>query len=145
MGDRQAQRAVRPGGPGHAERHHRPRRREGRQRGRGALSPDLDSFRDEAVAFLDKAQAAGTACPAYGAILPPALHDQARAWQREMADGGFAGLHWPVEHGGRGLSRAHTGVWLEECARAQVQPYLNLQGLVLAGEAILRSGSDRQR
>ena len=62
-----------------------------------------------------------------------------------MADGGFAGLHWPVEHGGRGLSRAHTGVWLEECARAQVQPYLNLQGLVLAGEAILRSGTDEQR
>jgi alkylation response protein AidB-like acyl-CoA dehydrogenase len=36
-------------------------------------------------------------------------------------------------------------VWLEECARAQVSPYVNLQGLVLAGEAILRSGTDEQR
>jgi alkylation response protein AidB-like acyl-CoA dehydrogenase len=62
-----------------------------------------------------------------------------------MAGAGFAGLHWPVEHGGRGLSRAHTAVWMEECARAQVSPYLNLQGLVLAGEAILRSGTDEQR
>jgi alkylation response protein AidB-like acyl-CoA dehydrogenase len=62
-----------------------------------------------------------------------------------MADAGFAGLHWPVEYGGRGLGRAHTAVWTEECARAQVSPYLNLQGLVLAGEAILRSGSDEQR
>jgi alkylation response protein AidB-like acyl-CoA dehydrogenase len=62
-----------------------------------------------------------------------------------MADAGFAGLHWPVEHGGQGLGRAHTAVWLEECARAQVSPYLNLQGLVLAGEAILRSGRDEQR
>jgi alkylation response protein AidB-like acyl-CoA dehydrogenase len=50
-----------------------------------------------------------------------------------------------VEYGGRGLSLAHNGVWIEECARAQVQPYLNLQGLVLAGEAILRSGTDEQR
>jgi alkylation response protein AidB-like acyl-CoA dehydrogenase len=50
-----------------------------------------------------------------------------------------------VECGGRGLSRAHTAVWMEECARAQVSPYLNLQGLVLAGEAILRSGTDEQR
>src|SRR5690606_7941470 len=29
--------------------------------------------------------------------------------------------------------------------RASVTPYLNLQGLVLAGEAILRSGTDEQR
>ena len=48
-------------------------------------------------------------------------------------------------YGGRGLARGHNGVWQEECARAQVSPYLNLQGLVLAGEAILRSGTDDQR
>ena len=113
--------------------------------GRVALSRDIDAFRAEAVAFLTGAQAAGTACPAYGAIVPPALHNQARAWQRQLAAAGFAGLHWPVDYGGRGLGRAHTAVWLEECARAQVSPYLNLQGLVLAGEAILRSGTDEQR
>jgi hypothetical protein len=97
------------------------------------------------VSFLARAQADGLACPAYGAILPPAMHDRARAWQRHIADGGFAGLHWPVEYGGRGLDRAHTAVWTEECARAQISPYLNLQGPVLAGEAILRSGTDEQR
>jgi len=36
-------------------------------------------------------------------------------------------------------------VWHEECAKAEVAPYLNLQGLVLAGEAIMRSGSDAQK
>src|SRR5262249_12342600 len=117
----------------------------GRRRPRADLSPEVESFRTEAVAFLAEARAAGVACPAYGAILPPALHDRARAWQRHMAGGGFAGLHWPVEHGRPGLSRAHTAVWMEECARAQVSPYLNLQGLVLAGEAILRAGTDEQR
>jgi alkylation response protein AidB-like acyl-CoA dehydrogenase len=109
------------------------------------LSRDIDAFRAEAVAFLADAQAAGIACPAYGAILPPALHDRARAWQRHLAAAGFAGVHWPATYGGRGLGRAHTAVWLEECAQAQVSPYLNLQGLVLAGEAILRSGTDEQR
>ncbi len=106
---------------------------------------DLDAFRAEADTFLADAQSAGIACPAYGAILPPALHDRARAWQGHLAAAGFAGLHWPVEYGGRGLGRAHTAAWLEACARAQVSPYLNLQGLVLAGEAILRSGTDEQR
>jgi alkylation response protein AidB-like acyl-CoA dehydrogenase len=106
---------------------------------------ELEPFRDAVVEFLVQARADGVAAPAYGAILPPALHDRARAWQRHLAAGGFAGLHWPVEFGGRGLTRAHTAVWTEECARAQVQPYLNLQGLVLAGESILRSGTDEQR
>ena len=108
-------------------------------------APDLDTFRAEAAAFLAAAVAAGEHCPAFGAIMPPALHDRARAWQRRMFDAGFAGLHWPVEYGGRGLSRAYTAVWAEECAKAQVQPMLNLQGIVLAGEAILRSGTDEQK
>jgi alkylation response protein AidB-like acyl-CoA dehydrogenase len=113
--------------------------------GAGGAGADLEAFRAEVVAFLGRAREEGIACPAYGAILPPGLHDRARAWQRHVADHGFAGLHWPVAYGGRGLSRAHDAVWQEECARAQVSPYLNLQGLVLAGEAILRSGTDEQR
>ncbi len=106
---------------------------------------DLAEFRAEASQFLSDAVHDGTACPAYGAILVPALHDQARVWQRCCYDHGWAGLHWPTEHGGRGLTRAHTGVWMEECERAGVAPYLNLQGIVLAGEAIMRSGTQRQR
>ena len=106
---------------------------------------ELEPFRAEVVDFLSQAQAEGITCPAYGAILPPALHERARAWQRHLAAGGFAGLHWPVEYGGRGLSHSHTAIWTEECARAQVSPYLNLQGLILAGGAILRSGTDEQR
>ncbi|WP_419553540.1 acyl-CoA dehydrogenase family protein [Candidatus Poriferisodalis sp.] len=105
----------------------------------------LDAFRAGAVQFLSEAVDAGEACPAYGAILVPALHERARRWQRYCYDGGWAGLHWPAACGGRGLSRDHTGVWREECERAAVAPYLNLQGIVLAGEAIMRTGTDRQR
>ncbi len=106
---------------------------------------DIDHFREAAASFIASAVADGTACPAFGAILPPDLHDQARSWQRAMHVAGFTGLHWPVEFGGRGLGRAHTGVWAEECARADVSQYLNLQGIVLAGEAIARSGTDEQK
>jgi alkylation response protein AidB-like acyl-CoA dehydrogenase len=106
---------------------------------------DLGSFRASAAAFIATAKEEGIACRAFGAILPPDLHDRARGWQRHMAGHGFAALHWPVEVGGRGLTGAHTGIWAEECAKAEVSPYLNLQGIVLAGEAILRSGTDAQK
>ena len=106
---------------------------------------ELDRFRSEVVTFLRSSQASGIACRAFGAILATELHAEALAWQRHMAESGFAGIHWPVEYRGRGLIRAHTAVWFEECARAQVAPYLNLQGIVLAGEAILRSGTPEQK
>ena len=107
--------------------------------------PDLDVFREDVATFLAGAVERGQHCPAFGAIMPPALHDRARAWQRRMFDAGFAGLHWPVEYGGRGFTRQHTAVWAEECATARVQNMLNLQGIVLAGEAILRSGTEEQK
>ena len=102
-------------------------------------------FRDRAAAFLEAALANDEHCPAFGAIMPPRLHDRARAWQRRMHDGGFAALHWPIDYGGHGLPRDYTAIWTEECAKASVQPMLNLQGIVLAGEAILRSGTEHQR
>jgi alkylation response protein AidB-like acyl-CoA dehydrogenase len=109
------------------------------------VPPTDDEFREEAARFLADAVAADVHCPAFGAIMPPAFHDRARAWQRRMHDAGYAGIHWPVEYGGRGLERSHTAIWSEECAKARVQPYLNLQGLILAGEAILRSGTEGQK
>ena len=107
--------------------------------------PTHDDFRRSAARFLSGAVAADEHCPAFGAIMPPALHARARAWQRRMHAAGFAGIHWPLEYGGRGLDRTYTAIWSEECAIANVQPYLNLQGLILAGEAILRSGTDHQK
>ena len=105
----------------------------------------LEEFREQTAAFIARAVDSGDACPAYGAILPPHLHQQAMHWQRFCFNEGWAGVHWPVEYGGMGLSPQHNIVWHEECAISEVAPYLNLQGIILAGEAILRSGTDQQR
>ncbi len=104
---------------------------------------DLDAFRLAAAAWL--AEHRGAAPPDYGAIVPPELAVEARAWQRALFDAGWAGLHWPVGTGGRALSAEHQAVWLEEAARAEVPPFLNMVGLVLAGGAILAFGDEAQK
>jgi alkylation response protein AidB-like acyl-CoA dehydrogenase len=81
----------------------------------------------------------------YGAITPPGLVEPAIAWQRRIYDAGFAGIHWPVEHGGRGLTPEHNAAWIMECAKAGVPPFLNMVGLVLAGGAINRFGTAEQQ
>ena len=106
---------------------------------------DFDGFRSACVSFLGEHVAVGTACPAFGAILPSDLLHAALGWQRICSEAGFAGVHWPREYGGQGLSPAHAEIWFSECARVAVAPYLNLQGIVLAGEAILRSGTEQQK
>jgi alkylation response protein AidB-like acyl-CoA dehydrogenase len=103
----------------------------------------VEEFRREVADWL-QANAA-TAPPDYGAICPPDRIDEGVRWQRRIRDAGFAGIHWPDEHGGRGLTPDHNSAWLLECARAGVPPVLNMVGLVLAGGSILRYGTPDQQ
>lgn len=103
----------------------------------------VDEFRADAAAWL--AEHRHLAPRDYGAICPPALVDEGLAWQRIVRDGGWAGIHWPTEQGGRGLTAEHNGAWLLECARAGVPPFFNMVGFVLAGGAILRYGTPEQQ
>ena len=41
------------------------------------------------------------------------------AWQRKKYAGGWAGIAWPREYGGQGLSLVEQMIWYEECARAR--------------------------
>jgi alkylation response protein AidB-like acyl-CoA dehydrogenase len=104
---------------------------------------DLAGFQRRAADWL--AASAGDAPPDYGAICPPHLVDRAVAWHRRIHEAGFAGLHWPVEHGGRGLSREHTAIWQYECARAGVPAAFNMVGLVLTAQAVMSVGTPEQR
>src|SRR6201986_4641334 len=41
-------------------------------------------------------------------------------WQRAQYDGGWAGISWPKEYGGRGLSLLEQLIWYEEYGRARL-------------------------
>ena len=104
---------------------------------------NFDDFQREATSWL--MDTADRAPRDYGAICPPELIAEGIAWQRTIRDAGYAGIHWPTEFGGRGLSVEHNRIWLLECARAGVPPVLNMVGLVLTGGALLRYGTPEQQ
>ena len=103
----------------------------------------VEEFRAEAAEWL--AAHRSEAPRDYGAILPPDLAPEGRAWQRTIFDAGFAGIHWPTEFGGRGLTPEHNAAWITECALAQVPPFLNMVGCVLTGGALLAFGTPEQQ
>lgn len=104
---------------------------------------DVEGFRAEAAGWLEANRQ--HAPRDYGAICPPDLVDHGVAWQQRLFAAGYAGIHWPVEYGGQGLSIQHQAAWIEQCALAAVPPFLNMVGLVLAGQSILQFGTPAQR
>lgn len=105
-------------------------------------TPSVEEFARRSAAWLASHRA--DAPPDYGAICPPDLVDRAVAWHQALHAAGFAGIHWPTDLGGQGLSAEHNGVWQLECARAGVPAAFNMVGLVLTAQALLRYGTPDQ-
>ncbi|MEN9801699.1 MAG: hypothetical protein RLZ37_824 [Actinomycetota bacterium] len=103
----------------------------------------VEEFAQEAKEWL--AVHAGRAPRDYGAICPPDLVEQGLQWQRHLFASGRAGIHWPVEFGGQGLTPAHQAQWLYECAIVGLPGVFNMVGLVLAGGAIQKFGTPEQQ
>ena len=67
-----------------------------------------------------------------------------REWNHLMADDGWTGIDWPVEHGGRGLGLAHQVVLAEELDRARAPSPLNPIGLANIAPSIMTFGTEEQ-
>jgi alkylation response protein AidB-like acyl-CoA dehydrogenase len=103
-------------------------------------TPEEAAFRAEACEWLD--QALVDRPPGRG---PGAKERASRWWQERLAEGGWAGITWPAEYGGRGLSIVEEAIFLEEAARREAPEPLNLLGMILAGPTILVHGTEEQK
>ena len=77
----------------------------------------------------------------------PDSREYVLAWQRTQSQGGWAGIAWPKEVGGRGLSVLEQIVWFEEYARAGGPSPLNASfvGLNHAGPTLIACGTPEQK
>ena len=106
---------------------------------------DVATFASRARAFLERERTAGRLPVDWGAIVPPARVGEAKDWQSRLYAAGFAGIHWPAEFGGRGLTPEHTAAWILACAREEAPAFLNMVGHVLTAGSLLRFGTREQQ
>src|SRR5215468_1841338 len=114
-----------------------------------ADSPAEAGFRAELRAWLT------ARLPEHRAKYPPSddeltLHpdksfDACRAWHRRMHEGGWVGLRWPREYGGRGASLTEQLIFAEELIAAGAPPSLNTIGLGMVAPAIMVHGTADQK
>ena len=81
----------------------------------------VEDFRQRARAWLaanlEKRPPDGGASPPIRRGRTPEAMAVERAIQRKLYEGGFAGITWPKEYGGQGLTTAHERAFNEEASR----------------------------
>ena len=107
---------------------------------------EVESFRAQVRAVLATELPPGW--PGIGAIADREDAERfAAQWRHSLYRRGLLGITWPREYGGRGLSRLHQVVLVEELARAGV-PYgehTDLFGVKMLGSTLLRWGTPEQK
>jgi len=68
-----------------------------------------------------------------------------RSWQKTLYDGGWAGISWPREFGGRGASLMQQVIFWQELARVSAPPMANVIGLGMVGPTIIAFGTEAQK
>jgi len=114
-------------------------------------SPEEAAFRAEAASWLSAhARLRDPSEP----VSPPthlsreaelAHVERCKAWQRTLFDGGWAGITWPEEFGGRGGTTIDALIFSQEQARFDVPGSIFVQGIGMAGPTIMAHGTDWQK
>jgi alkylation response protein AidB-like acyl-CoA dehydrogenase len=114
-------------------------------------TPEEAAFRAEARAWLD-ANALPKGHPDdFSLGLWTSAYDEdayiarCQAWQRRLYDGGWAGVTWPKEHGGRGGRPIEQVIFHQEQACYGVSSGAFMVSIGMAGPTILAHGTAEQK
>jgi alkylation response protein AidB-like acyl-CoA dehydrogenase len=76
---------------------------------------------------------------------PDARFDKMLGWHRAMHAGGWVGIHWPREYGGRGASVMEQVVYAEEMGAAGAPPPINPIAIMMVGPTLMQWGTEEQK
>jgi alkylation response protein AidB-like acyl-CoA dehydrogenase len=108
------------------------------------LTPGERKFRDDFRAWLK----ANVPAPWKGAVTPANRNENIaylRKWQRTLFEGGWAGISWPQQYGGRGATLMEQAIFQQELALADAPHLIGTIGLSLVGPTIIALGTPEQK
>jgi alkylation response protein AidB-like acyl-CoA dehydrogenase len=110
------------------------------------IAPEESEFREEVRQWLEEHLVGEFAAHrGVGSPTDDTAWDVRVAWEKELGAGGWLGLTWPEEYGGRGASLAQEIVFESEYARAAAPARVNSQALELLGPTLLAFGTEQQK
>ena len=111
------------------------------------FSREDERFRDQVRTWLEENLADGFADlrGRGGPGEEHALIDERRVWERRLAEGGWTGLAWPADCGGRDATLMQQVIYNEEYAAARAPGRVGHIGETLLGPTIIAYGSQAQK
>jgi alkylation response protein AidB-like acyl-CoA dehydrogenase len=106
--------------------------------------PEAVEFRAEIAGWLQGALSESWRTDS-AALSPEEFHQAQRDWDFTLYRGGYAGIAWPAEFGGRGFGPLEELIYYEECAKVGAPDGFGRIGRVLAGPTIIAAGTDEQK
>jgi alkylation response protein AidB-like acyl-CoA dehydrogenase len=67
------------------------------------------------------------------------------AWQKQLHNGGWVGVSWPKEYGGRGATLIEQAIYQQEIARARAPGIANSLGVSIVGPTLIHWGTEEQK
>jgi alkylation response protein AidB-like acyl-CoA dehydrogenase len=67
------------------------------------------------------------------------------AWHQKMHEGGWVGISWPKEYGGRGATLTQQIIYNQELAKVDSPMLVNGLGIMLVGPTLMHWGTDEQK
>src|SRR5262249_46299311 len=110
------------------------------------FTPEQEAFRKEVRHWLETNLPDGLRGRAFAASR--ADHEEVRklrAWQKKMYEGGYVGIDWPREFGGRGASIVEVIILYQEMARAESPQIVNRGGVSMLGPTLMKHGTAAQQ
>ena len=112
------------------------------------FSAEDEAFREELRAWLQKNRPAQRSDDDHADFMHEGSKDdwQRRLqWHRKMHSGGWVGISWPKEYGGRGATLTQQLIYNEEMAAANTPQLVNGLGIMLVGPTIIHWGTEEQK
>ena len=108
-------------------------------------TPEQEAYRMNVRKWLETNQPPPLTAEEREKISEDLLWDRNKKWHKRLYEGGWIGLSWPREYGGRGATFVEQLIFQQELARLNLPIGINVLGIIMTGPALMQWGTKPQK
>jgi alkylation response protein AidB-like acyl-CoA dehydrogenase len=108
-------------------------------------SPEQEAYRAQVRAWLEANQPPPLTPEEKEHAYEDLLWERNKKWHKKLYGGGWVGLSWPKEYGGRGATFIEQVIFSQELARLGLPMGINVLGIIMTGPALMQWGTEEQK
>jgi alkylation response protein AidB-like acyl-CoA dehydrogenase len=108
-------------------------------------TPEQEAYRMKVREWLEAHQPPPLTAQERENINEDLLWERNKSWHKRLYEGGWIGLNWPREYGGRGATSVEQLIFQQELSRLNLPMGINVLGIIMTGPALMQWGTDAQK